>query len=193
MDALTLLHSRNSAPKLTEPAPTGEALENMLKAALRAPDHARLQPWRFLTIQGEARARLGELFVGAEQLRLAAAGEPPMERDACDRLAAKALRAPLIIVVIAALKEHPKVPALEQLLSAGCAAHGILLAAHAQGYAGIWRTGGNAYDPEVKRGLGLSETEEIVGYLYLGTLDGGYKPLKNLPVEDFCQSWTGVE
>ena len=84
-------------------------------------------------------------------------------------------------------------PKVEQLISAGCAAHAILLAAHAHGFAGVWRTGGNAYDEKVRQGMGLSADQEIVGFLYLGTIDGNYKPLPALAIEDFCQSWGGSE
>lgn len=188
MDAIDLLHHRNSAPRLCEPAPAGKVLDDLLKAGMRAPDHAWLRPWRFITIEGDARHRLGELFVTATQRRRAA-GEAEMTGQEVDKLAAMALRAPLIIAVVAAIKSHPKVPAIEQIISAGCAAHGILLAAHAHGFAGVWRTGDNAYDPFVKEGLGLSETDEIVGFVYLGTIDGNYKPLRELSVEDYCRPW----
>lgn len=189
MEALTLLHHRNSAPRLTEPAPEGEALDAMFTAALRAPDHFWLSPWRFLTIKGDARNALGDLLVKATQLRKKFVGEPALTPEEVDKLAAKTLRAPLIIVVVAAIKEHPKVPAVEQLVSASCAAHALLLAAHAQGYAGVWRTGTNAYDDTVKRGLGLVSGEELVGFLYVGTIDGRYKKLRDLRTEDYCQSW----
>ena len=192
MDAITLLHRRNSSPKLREPAPEGEALENMFKAALRAPDHAWLRPWRFLTITGEARNELGRLMVKATQLRKQQAGEPAMTEEEIAKLAAKPLRAPLIITVIASIKEHPKVPAVEQVISAGCAAHSLLLAAHAQGFAGVWRTGTNAFDTTVMQGLGLAPNEEIVGFLYLGTVEGNYKPLRELSVSDYAQSWTSI-
>lgn len=189
MDALSLLHSRNSAPKLREPAPAGEELENMFKAALRAPDHAWLRPWRFLTISGDSRHDLGQLFVKAAELRRQQAGEPAMTEEEITRLAAKPLRAPLIITVIASVKEHSKVPAVEQVISAGCAAHGLLLAAHAQGFAGVWRTGANAFDTTVMQGLGLQSNEDIVGFLYLGTVDGSYKTLRELNIDDYNQSW----
>ena len=189
MDALSLLHSRNSAPKLREPAPAGEELENMFKAALRAPDHAWLRPWRFLTISGDSRHDLGQLFVKAAELRRQQAGEPAMTGEEITRLAAKPLRAPLIITVIASVKEHSKVPAVEQVISAGCAAHGLLLAAHAQGFAGVWRTGANAFDTTVMQGLGLQSNENIVGFLYLGTVDGSYKTLRELNIDDYNQSW----
>jgi nitroreductase len=65
MDALSLLLGRNSAAKLCEPAPHGDALENIYQAALRAPDHARLKPWRFLSVAGDGRYALGDLFADA--------------------------------------------------------------------------------------------------------------------------------
>ena len=186
MDALALLHTRNSAPKLDEPAPDRSAIDNMLQAALRAPDHAHLQPTRFLTVSGEARQQLGELFADA-----AAQRQPDLTVEKKQLLASKALRAPLIIVVIAKITEHPKVPEIEQWLTAGCAAQNILLAAHALGFAGIWRTGANAYDPVIEQGLGLAANEKIVGYLYLGTAS---EPRKSIPQPDtaeFCQPWLG--
>ncbi len=190
MDAITLLHSRNSAPKLSEPAPRGEVLNDMLKAAMRAPDHARLRPWRFLTIEGSARSSLGDIFANAAQLRNLASGKVALTSEELEKIANKALRAPLIIAVVACIKEHPKVPEIEQVISAGCAAQGILLAAHAHGFAGVWRTGANAFDRVVMERLGLLANEQLVGFLYLGTIEGNYKPLVELPVEDYCRSWT---
>lgn len=191
MDALTLLHSRNSAPKLTEPGPDQQTLSSILGAALRAPDHARLRPWRFLTIAGDARNRLGDLFVIAGEKRKQAKGEGALLEQEEQKYRAQPLRAPLMVVVIGCIKEHPKVPAIEQMLSAGCAAHAILLAAQAHGFAGIWRTGDNAFDEVVKEGLGLAVNEEIVGFLYIGSIDGHYKPLATMALEDYCQLWQG--
>ena len=191
MDAIKLLHERNSAAKLCDPAPSGEALASILKAGLRAPDHARLTPWRFLTIEGGAREQLGQLFVKSAQAKAVANGLDSPTDVELNRLSRKPLRAPLIIVVIAAIKSHPKVPPLEQILSAGCAAHAILLAAHALGYAGIWRTGSNTYDAGVKSGLGLSGSDVIVGFLYMGTKEGPVKTLADLSVDDYCQAWDG--
>ena len=99
------------------------------------------------------------------------------------------LRAPLVLVVVCRLSEHPKVPHVEQRLSAGCAAHGILLAAEALGYAGIWRTGDVSFDRAFMNALGLESNEEISGFLYLGTRDGEPKPLPSLQAADYCRSW----
>lgn len=186
MDALELLQARNSSPKLTEPAPSGEQLDTLFKAALRAPDHAALRPWRFLVIEGEDREALGELFARALRQR-----NPEATEAELDKARSKALRAPLIVTVIVRIREHPKVPPIEQRLSGGCAAYGVLLAAEAMGFSGIWRTGANAFDRNVMNGLGLAEDEEIIGYLYLGSREGRAKPLPEHPVEEFVQRWPG--
>jgi nitroreductase len=121
MDALDALLNRVSAPRLCEPAPDAGQRELLFRAALRAPDHGQLRPWRFLTIEGAAREQLGELLAQA----LPADASP----EALNKARAMPLRAPLLVVVIARVHEHPKVPAQEQVIAAGCAAHGILLAA----------------------------------------------------------------
>jgi nitroreductase len=164
MDALTALCTRTSAVKLVDPAPDAEKLEAVLQAGLRAPDHGRLRPWRFILVRNEARERLGDLLAEALAAREPAASAALIasERD-------KAFRAPLVIIVVAAVTENHKIPAIEQVVSAGAAAQNLLLAAHALGFGGMWRTGAAAYDERVKKGLGLKPGDSIVGFLYIGT------------------------
>lgn len=184
MDALDALHKRTSSPRLTEPAPGGLALENIFKAALRAPDHARLKPWRFLLVQGGALDELGNLFAS-----VASADNPSLDATALDKLRAKPRRAPLVIVVAAKIQPHPKVPEIEQMLAAGAAAHAMLLAAHAQGFGGIWRTGPMAYSRAVHRGLGLRDQEKIIGFLYLGTRCAEARPPSDCDPLEFFENW----
>lgn len=166
MEAITALHNRVSQGSLRDPAPAGVVLDNIQRAALRAADHAMLRPWRFLVIAGDGRHRLGELFLRAREAR---EGELP-ERER-ERTRSRPLRAPLLIVAIAACRTDTKIPEIEQLLSAGAAVQNMLDAAHAQGVGAMWRTGDFAYDPIVKSGLGVDEHEHIVGFVYLGTVD----------------------
>ena len=184
MDALTLLAQRNSAPRLTEPGPTVEDLQTMLRCALRAPDHGYLRPTRFLTIENDRRAALGELFAQALVTR-----NPTAPTDEIEKNRQAPLRAPLIIVVIARLQANPKIPTIEQRLTAGCAAHSLLLAAQALGFGAIWRTGANSYDPVVRTGLQLTEDEEITGYIYVGTASAPAKPIPQLDPTEFAQAW----
>ncbi|MDR5868131.1 nitroreductase family protein [Halomonas koreensis] len=185
MDAMTLLHERSSMGKLMGPPPSPEQLGAMYRAALRAPDHKELRPWRFIEFSGEGLDRLGELFAEAEFR------EDPHAEDAVLAAARKKpKRAPMIIAVIAKVTpDEPKVPRVEQVISAGCAAHGLLLAAHAQGLGAMWRTGKYAFDPTVRKGLGLAEDDELVAFLYLGQLGGRHRPLPEHDIDAFVERW----
>lgn len=68
-DAMQLLLSRRSVGQLTDPAPSPDELERIIEAGLRAPDHGRLRPWRFVTIRGEARVAFAEMLVEALKRR----------------------------------------------------------------------------------------------------------------------------
>jgi nitroreductase len=184
--ALELLHGRVSHSVLIDPAPDDEVLEMLFRAALRAPDHKHLRPWRFLIVRGTARERLGEL-----QLEGLLRHDPEASEKDRRKAAEGPARAPLIVVVIARLQPHPKVPEVEQLIAAGCAAHGILLAAHALNYGGVWRTGAAAYDSIVRDGLGITADERIVGVLYLGTPAQESRTPYDEPPGEFVERWTG--
>ena len=186
MEALDALLNRVSVPRLVEPAPTAAQREVLFQAALRAPDHGQLRPWRFLTVEGQALTHLGQVLADAVQLK----GDAT--EAALDKARNMPLRAPLVIVVIARLQDHGKVPKSEQLLAAGCAAHGILLAAHAQGIGAVWRTGELSYAPYVADKLGLGEGEGVIGFLYLGTPAKDLRAAPELDTADFVQAWPVV-
>lgn len=186
MEALDVLLNRVSVPRLIEPAPDAAQREILFGAALRAPDHGQLRPFRFLTVEGPARERLGELL--AEALR-EKGGE--IEQKALDKARLGPLRAPLVVVVVARLQDHFKVPKSEQLITAGCAAHGVLLAAYALGVGAVWRTGELAYSRHVAKGLGLSDEEEVVGFLYLGTPQTAPRVASKVEAVDFVDAWVG--
>ncbi|TGD74726.1 nitroreductase [Mangrovimicrobium sediminis] len=183
-EELNFLLQRASCARLAEPAPSAEELEPMFAAAMRAPDHARLRPWRFLCVRGERRVELGQRFREALLVR-----DPAADSAAQDKAANAPLRAPLLVVAIASISEHPKVPPIEQRLAAGCATYGLLLAAEASGYAGIWRTGEVAFDRTVMNALGLAANEEIIGFLYLGTREGDCRALPRLAVDQYVAEW----
>jgi nitroreductase len=186
MEAIELLRSRHSASKLGAPAPSAEAVEVMLEAAARAPDHGRLQPWRLILIEGDARRSFGEVLAESLSRRNPLAGEPVLARER-----EKALRAPLIIVVTTRCDRSGKIPIAEQIISAGCAAHGLMLAAFAQGLGAFWRTGEAAYDEAVKGALGVGSDDLIVGFIFVGT-DTSDAPSRSRPVvQELAHRWAG--
>ena len=81
----------------------------------------------------------------------------------------KILRSPTIVIVGCAVREHPKVPHIEQVIAAGAAAQNLFLAAHDLGYGVMWKTGAAAYDPDVKALFGLRAQDHIVAIMHLGT------------------------
>src|SRR5262249_26291453 len=186
MDAIEALRTRQSARALKEPAPTGAALEAMLESAVRAPDHGRLRPWSFILIESDKRAAFGDLLA-AQLRRTKTAGAS----DALERERQKAFRAPLIIVVAAVPSPSAKIPEIEQVLSAAAAAQNVMLAAYAQGFNAMWKTGDAAYDDEVKRALGLEPKDSIVGFMYVGTEDGEPSTLPRPSWRDHRRVWNG--
>ncbi|EGA68447.1 protein ydjA [Vibrio sinaloensis DSM 21326] len=177
MDALDLLLNRRSIAKLSAPAPEGQALENIIRAGLRAPDHAGLTPWRFVISQGEGLGKLSDILVKA-------AVAENSEQVVIDKVKNAPFRAPMVITVIAKVTSHDKVPALEQYLSAGCAVQAMQMAAVAQGFQAFWRSGKWMFHDEVHQAFGLEGEDQIVGFLYLGT--PGCTPMK-VPERDLSK------
>lgn len=163
-DALAVLLGRQSTgPKqLVEPAPDDAALQRMAAAALRAPDHAQLVPFRFVLVRGAARERLARLF---EQTALDAGKTP--DEAALDR--DRALRPPMTVAVVARIDHgHPLVPAHEQWIALGGALANFLNAAHALGFGGKMLSGAKVRAPAaVAAFCGPGET--LVGWIALGT------------------------
>jgi nitroreductase len=164
MEAIEALTTRVSGAMLVEPAPDELELHSILSAALRAPDHGRLRPWRFTVVRGAARHRLGDLMAIALKRRHPDATPAQIEKEKN-----RPLRAPLILVVAAKVDEHCHIPAIEQVLSAAAAAENVMVAAFALGFGCAWKTGEAAYDPEIKSAFDLAPTDAIVGFLYLGS------------------------
>ena len=162
MDAIDLLLTRQSCPRLSEPGPNEAQLNTILDAGVRVPDHAGLAPWEFIIAQGEGLNKLGQIFADA-------AINSGADESAQTKAISMPHRAPMVIVVVAKPVEHAKVLEIEQLIAAGCSTMAMQQAAFASGLGAIWRTGGFAFDQKVHESLGLTASDQIVGFLYVGT------------------------
>jgi len=163
--------SRSSTKKFSDDPIDRCDIEAMLAAAVRAPDHGLLAPWKFIVLQGDSRHLLGSAMRNALKGRM-----PDADAEALDREASKALRSPVLIVVAAETKSHPKVPEVEQLVAVGAAIQNLWLAAHSLGYGAAWKTGSHAYDTGVKSALGLRSDEQIIGFVHIG------RPVQKAPI-----------
>ena len=164
---IDFLRARHSTPalQLGEPAPDPETLRQLLEAAIRVPDHGKLAPWRLIVLQGPDKALYGERLA---QLHARVDPETPPKKLEKDRQRFNA--APVVIAVIACIEEdHPKIPAQEQLLSAGCVAYNLLLGAQSLGFGAQWLTGWSCYDREAAKVLDLADNERTIAYIHIGT------------------------
>ncbi len=163
--ALDFLLARRSRPAktLVAPAPDRATLETLLQAAMRSPDHGKLEPWRFIVLERPALNRLADLARARGQ----ALGVDP---DRIAKVADQFGRAPLMIVVVSSPVASDKVPEVEQLYSAGAASLQLLNAALAAGWGANWLTGFAAHDRDfVENGLGLAPRESVAAFMVIGT------------------------
>lgn len=184
MDAITAITERVSVAQLTGPGPSEKQLDVIYQAAFRAPDHGWMRPWRYLTVKGEGLVHLGEVFAQAGVKE-----NPELTPEKVTKLKKMPQRAPVVIVAIASIQEHVKVPPVEQRLAVGAGIQNIVTAAYAQGLGAIWRTGDMAYNEYVKASLGLQVGEEILGFIYLGHVNCKLKKPPVLNKAEFVQAW----
>ena len=164
MDFLLTRRSR-PAGALKSPAPEGPALDTLLTAATRVPDHGALVPWRLMNLEAPARQRLAALIRERG---------PVLDIDPAKvaKSAASWENAPLIVAVVASPVPSEKAPELEQLLSAGAVCVSLVNAALAAGWGAAWITGWAAFDRVfVEQGLGLEPHEQIAGFVHLGSCE----------------------
>ena len=185
--ALDFLRNRRSVPaaQLQPPGPTPDELREIIAAAIRVPDHGKLTPWRLLALTGGAGARYGEALAA---LHVRVDPDVPAAKLAKDR--ERFAHSPTVLTVIARIDErHPKIPAQEQLLSAGCLAFNLLLAAQAAGFAAQWLTGWSCYDRDAAKLLGLADDERTIAYIHIGDR-GAEPPERNRPdVDQVLSAW----
>lgn len=188
-EGIHLLLHRRSISRLTEPGPEDDQLELILRGAAAAPDHGELRPWKFVILRGEAKVAFGEVLADAYLRRCHDSGVEPIPAK-LEKERTKLGRAPLVLVVGAVRRDDPKIPWDDQLGSAYAAAENALLAATACGFGSMWRTGDPAFDPDVKRALGLRDTDAIAGFLYIGTpVDMSRKPPHQPDLAGLVEEW----
>ena len=187
MTDLSMLLDRTSVSDLRDPAPSADDLDLILQAGLRAPDHGKLRPWRFIVIRGAARATWAETIVATLKAR-----EPDAPEKAIDKQRNRVLTAPLIIALGARLQHGHKIPEIEQMLSVGAATMNMLNAIHALGYGGVWLTGANSYDEGVVSALGLQAGDKLAGFLFVGTPMATPALPRRPAVADHMVEWMGA-
>lgn len=184
---LSLLKSRKSASAktMTGPGPTPEQLVEILGVAVRVPDHGKLNPWRFIVWEDDARVAFGDVMRARWQ-----ALHPDHSEQTLEAARGLFLRAPTILGVISTAAEHPKIPLWEQQLSAGAVCMNILYAATALGVGCQWNTDWVAYDSGIAAAMGLAPHEKVAGLIYLGTAAAPYEDRPRPVPQSLLTRWS---
>lgn len=190
---LQFLNSRRSTATglLSAPGPTAEQLKEILTIGLRVPDHGKLEPWRLIVVQGDARLALGKRLAEdfyAEKNTLTLTAE--QQHKLTNIITNSVTDVPLMIYVVSSpLKEH-RIPEDEQLLSAGAVCMNILWAANAMGYGANWISGWLAYSSQAKKTIGITEDEKIAGVIFIGTSSNQNVDRKRPDLSEKVSYWT---
>lgn len=168
-EVLTLLETRRSvaAAGLQAPGPDADQTQRLLAIAARVPDHGMLAPWRFILIEGAARAEIGARL--AQAYRENNTHMPEEKREKFAAIMGRLFPAPLAVVVVSRLVAGSAIPAFEQELSAGAVCMNLLTGAAAMGFDGIWVTGWAATHKAALAIFGVGEGERVAGILHIGT------------------------
>lgn len=180
------LLTRRSTPLkiMGDKGPDKIQIEQILQAASRVPDHNKLAPWWFVTFEGEARAKFGNVLKQAYLLEDPEATSAKLELES-ERL----LRAPLVIAVISRIKEG-KAPQWEQILSAGAACYNLCLAANSLGFGSNWLTEWYAYNPVIHKALGMDERDHVAGFIYIGEQTEKPEERERPTLPDLLNEWS---
>jgi len=173
MDVFEAIYSRHSQKKVKQDPVPRELIEKILSAAVQAPNHYKVRPWRFVVLTGNARDKLGEVMAASLRDR-----HPEFPQEAFDKAQATPLQAPVVIAVGVDQPTEAKVLEIENICAAAAACQNLLLAAHALGLGAKWRTGEWARDTKVKEFLGFEPDQHIIAFIYVGypEFDAEYAP-----------------
>jgi nitroreductase len=187
--AFRFLQNRRSVPaaQLQPPGPTPEQLREIIATAIRVPDHGKLTPWRLIAFTGIAGERYGKALA-----ELRARLDPQVPEAALAKDRERFAHSPVVLAVVARIDErHAKIPAQEQLLSAGCLAFNLLLAVQAAGFAAQWLTGWSCYDRDAARLLGLADNERAIAYIHIGHRGAEPPERSRADVDQVLGPWQG--
>jgi nitroreductase len=179
METFETIHGRMTTSKVKPDAVPRELIEKILSAAVQAPNHYKVRPWRFVVLIGEGRNKLGDVMAASFFDR-----NPATPPEGLDKTRALPLRAPVVIAIGVDKPAESKIVEMENISATSAAGMNILLAAHALGLGVIWRTGEWARDDKVKEFLGFAPDQYIVGFIYIGYPETPQEPYVRPGFED---------
>jgi nitroreductase len=179
MDVFEAIYGRYSQGKVKPDPVPRELIEKLLDAAVQAPNHYKVRPWRFVVLSGEGLRKLGDVMAASQQTQ-----HPEFPPEAFDKCRTLPLRAPVVIAVGVDKPGDTRVVEIENVAATAAAVQNLLLAAHSVGLGAKWRTGEWARDPIVKEFLGFASDQHVIGFIYMGYPEFVAEPAPRPSFED---------
>ncbi|AQS89199.1 oxidoreductase [Neoasaia chiangmaiensis NBRC 101099] len=183
-NALAFLLSRSSTDHLVEPAPDKAQIAAILSAGLRAPDHGKMRPWRYIVVKGKHRRPFAELVTRAMK-----SVDPDVPQKKIEKRLHRFSEMPMIIALGMHIEPGGKIPVIEQEMSAAAGVMNVLNALHAEGFGGFWVTGEFADDPEFLATIGLNPPDRLAGFLFVGTPERAVREARRPDISDYMAFW----
>ncbi|MGB6241169.1 MAG: nitroreductase [Castellaniella sp.] len=186
---LETLLSRQSVKFVQAPGPAEPQLDLILQAAMRAPDHGAIRPWRFALVRGADVPALVDVAV-----RVALAEGKPLPDHKAANARKWLAKVPLVILLACRPDPNGRIRAEESHLSVACAVMNMLNAAHALGFHGFWSTGMGTYLDGMGEALGFDALDEqFMGYLAIGTPIDAPTPAQRPDYRAFVREWRAAK
>ena len=179
MDVFEVIYGRHSQAKVKPDPVPRELIEKLLEAAVQAPNHYKVRPWRFVVLTGDGLKKLGDVMAASQQVR-----HPEFPPEAFDKCRTLPLRAPVVIAVGVDKPSEAKVLEIENVAATAASVQNLLLAAYAVGLGAKWRTSEWAHDPIVKAFLGFEPDQHLIGFIYIGYPEFIPEPVPRPSFED---------
>jgi nitroreductase len=179
MDVFEAIHTRRSQGKVKPDPVPREMIKKILDAAVQAPNHYKVRPWRFVVLSGDGLKKLGNVMAASQQER-----HPEFPPQAFEKCRTVPLRAPVVIAVGVEKPSEAKVLEIENIAATAAAIQNLLLAAHGLGLGAKWRTGEWARDAKVKEFLGFEPDQHLIGFIYIGYPEFVAEPTRRPSFED---------
>lgn len=158
-----------------------DELQQILELAHWAPTHGRTEPWHFFVYEGATLRQFGQTHA---QLYWDNTPEEKRNEASRDKLVTATEKASHLLIAVMKRGNNPKIPAIEEIAAACAAIQNMLLGATALGIASFWNSGGMTHHPALKKHLGLTDEDVVLGLIYLGYSDEIKEGKRNTTIED---------
>ena len=176
---------RSGRPRnLIEPGPSDTQLRDIVRVAMRTPDHGKLAPWRVVAVASDQRDNLADGLKAAYLREKPDAGRSELE--AMDNMAREA---PALLTVLSSPVESSKIPVWEQELSCGAFCMNLIHAIHAENFLGGWITGWPAFNEDVRDMFGKAP-EKIAGFIFAGSTGAPLKERPRPQLDEIFSQWS---